>query len=106
MRAQAKAESEEAHWILFDGPIDPEWVESLNTLLDDNKKLILPTHEIIHLSASTRVLFNVENVLHATPATVSRLGIVYFQPDQITSQSRIDSFLAQSGVGSKELSDL
>lgn len=37
-----RGESAKRHWIIFDGDVDPEWVENLNSLLDDNKLLTLP----------------------------------------------------------------
>lgn len=41
MRTACKDEASDQKWILFDGPVDTLWIESMNTTLDDNKLLTL-----------------------------------------------------------------
>ena len=43
-------------WIILDGDVDPEWIESLNTVMDDNKVLTLVSSERIPLSSAMRLI--------------------------------------------------
>lgn len=76
--------SNKRKWIVFDGPIDPIWVENLNSVLDDNKKLTLNTGETIKLSPSMNILIEAENLSSCTPATISRCGMIYMQEEYIS----------------------
>ncbi|SBS80798.1 dynein heavy chain, putative [Plasmodium ovale] len=69
------------HWIVFDGDVDPEWAENLNSVLDDNKLLTLPNGERLPIPESVKILFEVDTLKHATLATVSRCGMIWFSRD-------------------------
>uniref|UniRef100_A0A8C0HXD6 Dynein axonemal heavy chain 11 n=1 Tax=Balaenoptera musculus TaxID=9771 RepID=A0A8C0HXD6_BALMU len=83
LREQANLRHDGPKWIVLDGDIDPMWIESLNTVMDDNKVLTLASNERIALTPSMRLLFEVHHLRTATPATVSRAGILYVNPQDL-----------------------
>ncbi|XP_043489632.1 dynein axonemal heavy chain 10 [Polistes fuscatus] len=87
------SEQEEKKYILFDGDVDALWIENMNSVMDDNKLLTLPNQERIKLQNHCSLLFEVGDLLYASPATVSRAGMVYVDPKNLGYQSYIDKWI-------------
>ncbi|CAM9519636.1 unnamed protein product, partial [Chrysoparadoxa australica] len=90
------AEDERPHekWIMFDGPIDALWIESMNSVMDDNKILTLINGDRIPLTNTMSLLFEVEDLAVASPATVSRAGMIYQDVDEMGWRPFIASWLS------------
>jgi dynein heavy chain len=55
----------------------------MNSVLDDSRRLCLPSSAIIVLNETITMMFEVEDLIHASPATDSRCGMVYMEPSAI-----------------------
>eukprot|EP00741_Cyanophora_paradoxa_P022582 tig00000248_g21807.t1 len=96
-RKQA-GESEPRKWLVLDGPVDPAWVEDLNSLLDDNRVLTLMTGERLLLPKNVTVLFELQDLVVASPATISRVWIVFMDATDLGWRPLVESWLASLPV--------
>jgi len=85
-------------WSVLDGDIDPEWIESLNTVMDDNKVLTLVSNDRIPLSPQMRLIFEISNLKNATPATVSRAGVLFINDTDIGWNPYMNAWLDRSTI--------
>jgi len=80
LRELSRIPDTQPKWLILDGDLDANWIESMNSVMDDNKLLTLASNERIPLLPHMRMLFEIRDLAYATPATVSRAGILFISP--------------------------
>ncbi|KAJ8297986.1 LOW QUALITY PROTEIN: hypothetical protein KUTeg_024517 [Tegillarca granosa] len=81
-------------WIICDGDIDPEWIESLNSVLDDNRLLTMPSGERIQFGPNVNFLFETHDLSCASPATISRMGMIFLSDEDTDIKAIVNSWLS------------
>nr|XP_055061459.1 dynein axonemal heavy chain 6 isoform X1 [Misgurnus anguillicaudatus] len=93
VRSAVQDFSDNHKWVISDGPVDALWIENMNTVLDDNKMLCLANSERIKLTSSIHMVFEVQDLAVASPATVSRCGMVYIDPEELKWMPYVQTWL-------------
>jgi dynein heavy chain 2 len=93
-RKVVREPSEVSCWIICDGDVDPEWIESLNSVLDDNHLLTLPNGERIAFGPNVNFLFETHDLRFASPATVSRMGMIFLSDEDLDVARLVQRWLS------------
>ena len=104
MRDLANAPDSNPKWIILDGDLDANWIENMNSVMDDNRLLTLASNERIRLLVNMKMMFEIRDLVYASPATVTRAGVLFISDNAQWKnyvQSWIDAWIAEMPVAVK-----
>ena len=85
-------------WLIFDGPIDTEWMEYLNSALDNTRKLSVSNGKSVLVPENFRFIFESDNANLCTPASVSRCGTIYIGQEEVGWKAYLTAWFEKINV--------